>query len=163
MAINVPDPRRPRPRKFATAFQLDLARGHFFFFINRMGKALMWELARKAHGHCHSEFFGKERAEELNHFDESCKFQKLNQFPFLGTQAEQPGSKRKKLGRKDGTIDWVSVQSIVSVYTLYPSLVFLCVFIPILFQESSYNVGGGHDLTNEPTVPGAYSAPCVSL
>ena len=103
----------------------------------------MWELARKAHGHCHSEFFGKERAEELNHFDESCKFQKLNQFPFLGTQAEQPGSKRKKLGRKDGTIDWVSVQSIVSVYTLYPSLVFLCVFIPILFQESSYNVGGG--------------------
>lgn len=116
----------------------------FFFFslIKRIGKALMWELARKAYGHCHSEFFWKEWAEELNHFNESCEFQKLNQFLLLGTQ-EEPGSKRKKLGRKDGTIDWVSVQSIVSVYSLHSSLVFLWVFFPILFQESSYSLMGG--------------------
>ena len=97
MAINVPDPRRPWPWKFATAFQLDGPEGHFF---KRIGKALMWELVRKACGRCHSEFFWKERAEELNHFNEGCKFQKFNQFLHLGTQAEDPGSKRKKSGRK---------------------------------------------------------------
>ena len=93
----------------------------FFFLIKRLGKALMWELARKAHGHCHSEFFWKERAEELNHFNESCEFQKLNQFLLLGTQ-EEPGSKRKKLGRKDGAIGFqcsLLCQSIVSIPPLY--------------------------------------------
>ena len=133
----------------------------FFFLIKRLGKALMWELARKAHGHCHSEFFWKERAEELNHFNESCEFQKLNQFLLLGTQ-EEPGSKRKKLGRKDGAIGFqcsLLCQSIVSIPPLY--------FCEFSFQFCSRNLltiwGVGHVLTNGPKVPGAYSAPCVSL
>lgn len=65
-----------------------------------MGKELTWELVRRACGSCHSEFFWKERAEQFNHLNEGCKFQKLNQFLHLETtHAENPRDKRKRSGR----------------------------------------------------------------
>lgn len=36
----------------------------------------------------------------IHKYNEGCKFQKFNRFLHLGTQAEDPGSKRKKSGRK---------------------------------------------------------------
>lgn len=56
----------------------------------------MLELVRRACGHCHSELFWKERTEQLNHFNEGCKFQTLNQFMHLETYAEDLGGKRKR-------------------------------------------------------------------
>lgn len=93
MDIIVPDPRRPWPRKLTTVFQLYQVRRSCFF--RRIEKALMWEPVRRGCGHCHSEFFGKERAEQLNHFNQGCKFQKLNQFLHLGAHAEGPGGKER--------------------------------------------------------------------
>lgn len=135
--------------------------GHF---LKRMGKALVWELVRRACGHCHCELFWKKSRtfESLKHELRISEVNPVSASRNLHKKSKRYEKEVRRVRWKNRLTIWGFVQSIVltfgSVLPLYsydPPLQFA--------SRSVYiSLGSGHVLTygrRTTVVPGACSGP----